>query len=137
MNIIKLSSLTTFINETSTTGIVRLSSHEVWTPTQNGYGNKELCLDLFFHHPSNELFWFNYSVDVLIGPDKQPWTDLGKAIIEAWPELIAKLRRFLENRDLDVRDGMYGISKDILPLRGSLDYFTWNAETKTFEEMIA
>jgi hypothetical protein len=112
---------------------VRLSSHEITTRNEP-ISTKELCLDLQGVNPQDEIVWLHFGVILQLTPGTgEPWTEHGKAVYAAWPGLYDMVREYLEANQLTVGGGIYGISKDILPLYGNLENTTWDNEAGEFK----
>ena len=125
-------SLGDFLEEVLAPSVIRLFQSE--RRTANTYGSTlRLSLDLTAHppiHPDGDLIvWLHYSISLKEVAPLKFLDPKDQSIYRKYPQLVEMVTSHLEQRGYRIKPGMYGLDKNIEPIRGTLDCIQWKRES--------
>jgi uncharacterized protein YndB with AHSA1/START domain len=113
-------------------GKVRLNLTERLTFTGEYHiPRKNVFLSLQGVNPEGEIVWLmdTWTISVRPGGGNEstwiPWTPKEQSLYEGATQAHRLVREYLAELNYDVRNGQYGIPKNIEPTRGEFECFRW------------
>jgi hypothetical protein len=130
--VVKVGTFAEFCDEIPAGRKVRVCSTESSRGGTNPFTTRELALHLQAINTDREIVWLCYRRTLQIAPGGEPWRDIDKDLDGAWPGLQELVEAYLISLPYAIRGGIYGISSDIQPLGGDLEFIRWDKEGAEF-----
>ena len=133
-NVLIVPTLGDFVTELGTPSTVRVFSTEKRSP--NAYGSTlRLSLDLTgspaSHPDGNIIVWLHYSISLREVSPLKFLDPKDESVYKQYPQIEEVVTHYLTGAGFVVRPGMYGIDRNLEPIRGSLDCIKWERESDT------